>query len=206
MVSLGFCDQRPTVADSFFVATVKSGIKWLPESGELEGVLSRQVHGFSLLELMVAVTVALVLLALVVPAFNDLLARNRVSSDTNLLLSAVQLGRSEAIKQNQTLVLCNANAELTACSGQAGQWQGFVVVDLADPPAVLRAGHFSDNATVSFAQPQLRFNPQGFFRTSANQPLNDQFELCPEQDGPGRLLRLWSAGRTEISLTQCGGS
>lgn len=176
------------------------------QRSELEGVLSRQVHGFSLLELMVAVTVALVLLALAVPAFNDLVASNRIRSDTHLLASALQLGRSEAIKQNQTLVLCNANAELTACSGQGGQWLGFVLADMAEPATVLSAGHFSTHASVSFAPAQLRFNPQGFFRTAANQPLNDQFELCPTPNGPGRMLRLWSAGRTEISLNPCGGS
>jgi prepilin-type N-terminal cleavage/methylation domain-containing protein len=55
--------------------------------------------GFSLIELMVAISISAILVGLAVPEFNRLIRRNSVEASTNLLQSSFAFARSEAIKR-----------------------------------------------------------------------------------------------------------
>ncbi len=161
---------------------------------------------FTLIELMISILVLLVLTAIAVPSFTDLLARNRLSTQANELLAVIQLARSEAIKQNQTIRLCKANAELDNCSAASGAWTGWLVIDTAAPATVIRAGRFDSRLIVSAAFIELRFSGQGLIRSQANQPLNAAFELCAngnQFNDNGRILSFLSGGRSSIQLSQC---
>jgi type IV fimbrial biogenesis protein FimT len=169
-------------------------------------LLQRQ-KAFTLIELMISILVLLVLVAVAVPSFTDLLARNRLSGQANELLSVIQLARSEAIKQNQTIRLCKANADLDDCSAASGAWDGWVLIDTASPPTVIRAGRFDGRLIISAAFIELRFSGQGLIRSQNNQPLNSAFELCAdgaEFADNGRTLTFLSGGRSSIQLSQCG--
>ncbi|MCA1928877.1 GspH/FimT family pseudopilin [Rheinheimera sp.] len=162
---------------------------------------------FTLIELMISILVLLVLMAIAVPSFTELVARNRLSGQANELLSVIQLARSEAIKQNQTIRLCKANADLDTCSAASGSWTGWLVVDTASPATVIRAGRFDSRLTVSAGFTELRFSGQGLIRSQANQPLNSTFELCADGSqftDNGRILSFLSGGRSSIQLSQCG--
>ncbi len=169
-------------------------------------LLQRQ-NAFTLIELMISMLVLLVLTAVAMPAFTDLLARNRLSGQANELLSVIQLARSEAIKQNQTIRLCKANADLDDCSAASGSWSGWLVIDTASPATVIRAGRFDRRLNISAAFTELRFSGQGLIRSQNNQPLNSSFELCAEGadfTDNGRTLNFLSGGRSSIQLSQCG--
>lgn len=169
-------------------------------------LLQRQ-KAFTLIELMISILVLLVLVAVAVPSFTDLLARNRLSGQANELLTVIQLARSEAIKQNQTIRLCKANAELDDCSAASGAWDGWVLIDTASPATVIRAGRFDGRLIISAAFTELRFSGQGLIRNQNNQPLNSAFELCAdgaEFADNGRTLTFLSGGRSSIQLSQCG--
>jgi type IV fimbrial biogenesis protein FimT len=168
-------------------------------------LLQRQ-KAFTLIELMISMLVLLVLTAVAMPAFTDLLARNRLSGQANELLSVIQLARSEAIKQNQTIRLCKANADLDDCSAASGSWSGWLVIDTASPATVIRAGRFDQRLIISAAFTELRFSGQGLIRSQNNQPLNSSFELCAEGadfTDNGRTLNFLSGGRSSIQLSQC---
>ncbi len=64
---------------------------------------ARRAAGFSIVELMVTVTVAAVLLGLAIPSFRDLLINNKVTEATNQLVGDLNLARSEAVRRG-TLV------------------------------------------------------------------------------------------------------
>ncbi|MBU0913605.1 MAG: GspH/FimT family pseudopilin [Gammaproteobacteria bacterium] len=169
-------------------------------------LLQRQ-KAFTLIELMISILVLLVLMAIAVPSFTDLLARNRLSGQANELLSVIQLARSEAIKQNQTIRLCKANADLDDCSVASGSWDGWLLTNTASPPTVIRAGRFDGRLIISAAFTELRFSGQGLIRSQNNQPLNSSFELCAdgaEFTDNGRTLTFLSGGRSSIQLSQCG--
>lgn len=82
-------------------------------------------HGFSLVELLVVLTVAAILLAIGIPNMQSFLVTNRLASTTNELVTALNLARSEAVKRGTRVVLRSA-----AGSGQwHGGWQVFVDAD-----------------------------------------------------------------------------
>lgn len=81
--------------------------------------------GFTLLELMIALTIIGVLLAIAAPSFREAMMNVRISAQTNDLMADLALARSEAVKRNQTVYLCTSRDQLT-CNGDS--WaQGWIV-------------------------------------------------------------------------------
>jgi type IV fimbrial biogenesis protein FimT len=85
----------------------------------------RSQRGFSLLELMVGVTVLAVLLGLAVPTFRDVIESNRVVAQNNDFIAALNSARSEAIKRSNAVTMC-ASANGAACSGATSWSSGWI--------------------------------------------------------------------------------
>jgi type IV fimbrial biogenesis protein FimT len=85
--------------------------------------------GFTLIELMVAIAVLAVLLALAVPNFNDASLSARLNGFANSLVAAAQVARSEAIKRNSDVSLCvpKAPPDEDDCATSGGWQQGWIV-------------------------------------------------------------------------------
>lgn len=62
--------------------------------------------GFSLIELLVAIAIVAILLAVAFPSFEDSMRRNRLATTTNELLGSVSLARSEAIRNTRGGGIC----------------------------------------------------------------------------------------------------
>lgn len=89
--------------------------------------------GFTLLELMIVLALAAVILAIGAPSFTEFRRNGRLTADANDLLTAVQVARTEAMKQQRTVSLCasvDPLAAAPACSG-SGDFTGWIV--FADP-------------------------------------------------------------------------
>ncbi len=82
--------------------------------------------GFTLIELMIALALALLLLTLGIPSFKELIQSNRLTTAADDLLAALQLTRSEAIKRGIRITLCKS-ANGTSCSNSGGYEQGWIV-------------------------------------------------------------------------------
>lgn len=66
--------------------------------------------GFTILELMVTVVVASILLGIGVPSFQGMIRQNRLAAQTNELLAAAAMARSEAVKRGTTVSICPVSA------------------------------------------------------------------------------------------------
>lgn len=64
-----------------------------------------RARGFTLIELMVVVTLVAVLSAIAVPGFRDLLLNQRLAASTSEFVAALSLTRTEALKRSQTVTL-----------------------------------------------------------------------------------------------------
>lgn len=72
--------------------------------------------GFTLIELMITVTLAAILLTLAVPSFQDTIRNNRLTTQTNEFIGALHLARSEAIKRGTQATICKS-ANGSSCAG-----------------------------------------------------------------------------------------
>lgn len=88
----------------------------------------RIATGFTLVELMVTLTVVGILAALAVPNMRLFIQNNRLTAASNDLLRSFQLARTEAIKRQQNVVVCasvNTTAANPTCS--FGAFTGWIV-------------------------------------------------------------------------------
>jgi type IV fimbrial biogenesis protein FimT len=82
--------------------------------------------GFTLVELLITIVVVSILLAMGAPALKDFIKSNRVTAQTNDLVSAIQLARAEALKRGTNAVVCSSK-DGKSCAGE-GDWQsGWIV-------------------------------------------------------------------------------
>lgn len=159
--------------------------------------------GFTLIELMVVVTIAGILLAVSVPAFQDVINRAVVNSQARTLLAAVNYTRSEAIRRNSDVTLC-ASTDGSDCNG--GDWsEGWLVfadnngdadgnagsVDAGDEIFRVYDGPGS-GSTVSFNRNTLEYDRMGFSRDTG---ATRQFVICPSDSNAD------NAQGIDISLT-----
>jgi prepilin-type N-terminal cleavage/methylation domain-containing protein len=91
-------------------------------------------RGFTLVELLVVMTISAILIAAAVPSFQWLITTTRASNGASALNGSLELARSEAIRRGLVVTVCrtldpNAAEAVLACSNAAGG--GYAVGDWA---------------------------------------------------------------------------
>lgn len=158
----------------------------------------RQCAGFSLIEAMVTVAVSAVLLAIAAPSFSDFVTTSRLATQSNDIISALNLARSETLRLGRGVVFCRSRAPFATCIGGAGGWEGWLVFVDANGnlqrdagEAVLRTGPIDAGAlTVSASSAlvgvgnRVPFRPDGFARApGATTPLTASLGICKADTG-----------------------
>jgi type IV fimbrial biogenesis protein FimT len=95
--------------------------------------------GFTLLELMVAVTATLVLVLVAAPSMSAMMNSVKLTTASNDLLTHIYLARSEAIKRRSRVVLCKS-ADGATCAASGGWEQGWIVFHDINNNGVIDAG------------------------------------------------------------------
>ena len=95
--------------------------------------LKHSQRAFTLIELLITVSVLGVLMAIALPNLRDFVVSNRLSSQVNGFIGLINYARSEAIVRNQPVLVCAKQAANNECSA-AQIWsdleiQAFVDVD-----------------------------------------------------------------------------
>ena len=142
----------------------------------------RHGRGLTLIELMMAIAVAAILLALAAPSFTQAIAKNRLSTAAGELTGALQLARAEAIRNNRRVVLCRS-ADASTCSS-GGDWPGWIIFVDTDGDGVrdsnepvVKAGTIDGpvqalpSAAVTASGQRFTFRGDGLARASNGQSL-----------------------------------
>ena len=109
-------------------------------------MIMNKLHGYTLIELMAVLAVVSILVTVGLPLMNVFFEGNRMVSNTNDLVAGLHIARSEAIKQQMRVTLCQSN-DAASCTG-SGQWEdGWIVFQ--DP---------NGNVTVDGGERILRVN------------------------------------------------
>jgi type IV fimbrial biogenesis protein FimT len=91
-------------------------------------------RGLNLLELMMAIAILGIVLAVGIPSYSAMTISNGLTNDTNDLVATMQFARSEAITRGENVTVCAANGTLDGCSG-GGDWTtGWVILDAGGNP------------------------------------------------------------------------
>ena len=177
-------------------------------------------RGFGLVELMITISMIAVLTAIALPSYSYLIRGNRVSTQTNDFLSALNLARNEAITRSRGVTICAADTtgdDLPTACGSSTEWvKGWMVFvdDTAVPsdptPAgidedkIIRTwvGNTHNNLTPDTATAFIRFNNRG----QSNVADKLTFTLIPTSDCSNKQKReivVNSLGRSSSSKVDC---
>ena len=77
----------------------------------------RRAYGYTIVELMLTVTVAAILVALALPSFKELTIRNNITEMSNQLMYTLNIARSEAVRRGTFVEVVNSAGGGTAWSG-----------------------------------------------------------------------------------------
>ena len=163
-------------------------------------ITGERIGGFTLFELMVTLAVAALILSLGVPGFRNFIQNNRATTHTNDLVTALNLGRSEAARRGVTILLCSSTDGET-CSGSNDWSSGWIVRRSAG--AVLRTWpERSGGAGVLTANvSQIQFQGRGSL-VGGTVPLL-QIRLPDCSGDQGRDVSVNMAGRISVTRVTC---
>lgn len=144
--------------------------------------LMRHQSGFTLVELIVTMSVLAVLLGIGVPSFQATIQGNRITTTANDLVAALQFARSEAVRRGVNVTLCSSNNQ-TSCSGT---WtDGWVVRGPVAAEAPYRVWPALRPGMVLAAGGAAEFNPLGAVTTAQCYQLNLDTLVRRVNVGPG---------------------
>ena len=171
-----------------------------------EGDAMQKPKGFTLVELMVSSSVLSILLAILIPNFNEIIIKTRVDSQISQLHHLLLITRNSAINYNQDVTLCplNENLECTV------NWQDelSVFIDFNDNGVlnpelnekvikVKAAVKYGDQLQYGLKRNKVKFAATG--RTTG-WGSNGTFKICPENKMHfSRAIIVATSGRFYLS-------
>ncbi len=149
--------------------------------------------GFTILELMAAVTVAGILLAVALPSYHNLTRNNCLTTKANSLIASLQIARSEAVKRR-----ANIDVIATNSASSTNKWGTGWTVQVSGGGDVIRVVELAcDATTVDNSVTTYTYNSQGFINNPAG-----TFAICDDRTGEtGREITLSTTGRPSTNNT-----
>lgn len=162
--------------------------------------------GHTLAELLMVLAISSILLGLAAPGLGQLVQESRMTTRINLLVTSLNLARSEAVRRSMPVALCKSPEGILCDNG--AEWQhGWIVYADTDrdrkrgfeDPILQVQEAYEPGAAVDFASfysggRYVYFHSNGFTRT------NGTFTFCdPRGDEAARALILSSTGRMRVA-------
>lgn len=154
--------------------------------------------GFTLIELMIVMTILAIVISIGVPSFNNLIKNNRLSAASNDIAGALQYARSEAVRRGRTIQVQALDSDIANglqvwfddnSDGNYDAGEEMRVVNLADISGLA--------VTADITNLDMGYSPRGAVNGAGN-VLN--ITLCDDRTGNhGKQLRLLASGVLRLS-------
>lgn len=154
-------------------------------------------QAFTLIELMVTLTIGVILLLVAVPALNKFVQTNRLASNTNDFLANLSFARSEALKQALNVGVCASNSTGTACDAGASWANGWLVFTDIDGDSAWTASDVVIRAHESLA-------PGTAITASTNVVVYDRQGQMPTTSGSHQFCNTALGKARKITLNPSG--
>lgn len=152
------------------------------------GPVRGRERGFTLVELLITMTVAVVLIMIAVPSFKSLTLSNKLNTTANDIVNAIHVARMEAVKRNANTQLCSNSASANTSDtlgGACGTEAGAVYAMSGAAPSQVLAGTSGITAPIQLNgdMTALRFTAQGLARkVGTTTPYGDTVvDICTSQ-------------------------
>jgi type IV fimbrial biogenesis protein FimT len=160
----------------------------------------QRLAGFTLIELMVTISVLSILLAIAVPNFTTFIRNNRLAAQTNAVLGALNYARAEASTRGQSVSVCAANPTRDGCNNANNWMNGWII--FTDRTGVVGQLDGTDRVLQTGGLPTNGFAigaTGAFVRFGIGQPSTAQtFTVSPTQPG---VCMTTGARRVDMAVT-----
>lgn len=179
--------------------------------------MKKYSRGVGLLELLVTVVVLVVLANLAIPNFWSFVQSNRVTGETNTLVTAVNYARSEAVKRGEIVSICASDGDAGCGSDWANGWLVFVNPGGAGSPgsddvlreweAVASSLSLTMDTGGDLTQSRLDFDDMGVVQVQDLDSFSFRWHLQPDDCSEGQPFRrtvdVSNVGRVQVLNLEC---
>jgi type IV fimbrial biogenesis protein FimT len=178
-----------------------------------------QSKGFTVIELMVAVTVLSVVIAIALPSFTEQVRNNRSITVANEFIDTVSFARAQAVSRPARISICASDDQKTC----TGDWKdGYIVfidkkatTDTAVPPEdpdeedilkVIQITKPDVELTASFGETPtdfIRFTSLGTLARISADPLTVKTKITDCKGNYARSIGITLSGQTTASPLDC---
>ncbi len=129
-----------------------------------------KLSGFSLIELIVTLSVAAIILTIGIPGFQSIVKNNILTTELNRLVTDLHLARMEAIKRNEDVTICKKNTTATNCNNTGSWVMGWIVFVDPNRNGVVDTGEeiirvnpdLETGLTLDYSKNRITYTSQGF--------------------------------------------
>ena len=164
------------------------------------------MRGFTLTELMTTVALMSVLVGLAVPSFRNMMAGNRLVTQSNEFIGAINFARSEAITRNSTVTFCRADSETdTECATADGNWAAWIVLN--SDGDVMRHGPINGLVLVNSDLPDqtVVFSADGLARSGGGLVTDSVIAVCVTREINDNFRFVTIGAGSRLSTTKDSG-
>ncbi len=165
-------------------------------------------YGFTLIELIIVLAIASILFRFAMPAFQNLIANSRMTTQINTMITSFNLARSEAVKRHDTVVLCPNNEG--RCAKLPHWHNGWLIFVDKDFDRELDDGEeiiYIEGAKKEIEITSSRYRRRVVFRNlGSSAGSNASFIFCDHRgSSKARAIVLSNSGRARIAAKKSDG-